>query len=201
MKNIAEKLPQEIEPCLSLGMAPSLLVAPPSLRKSPFEEAVVLITHHQNDGSMGFFLNRPISITIKDILENEEQDLSLTKKPILFGGPVAKNSGFILYEHELDSPLDAGINISPTLSISPARKLLEEAAKGKLPGRFELMLGYCGWKKNQLAKELTKGGWLLFPFSPDIFFDVPIEERWHFSFKQHGLLPCTFIDVPGGAQA
>lgn len=202
MKNFIKSIPPDGNQTFIFGMTPSFLVAPPSLRHSPFEEAVILITGHQIDGSMGFIINRPIGLMIKDLMDDQqEQDIIFTKKPIFFGGPVAKNSGFVLYEHEKNTPLAAGIEISDTLSISPARKMLEQAANGKLPGRFELILGYATWKRNQLSEELSRGGWLHLPFQKEIFFDVAPEDRWNHCFKSLGCAPYAFLEVQGGAQA
>ncbi len=102
-------------------MAPAMLVAPPSLMSPPFNEWVIILAGHQLDGSLGFILNRPSGITIGDLME-DEYDAPHTDKPVLFGGPVEKNAGFIIYEHEEQRPLAPGFMITDNLSISPARK-------------------------------------------------------------------------------
>lgn len=180
----------------------SMLVAPPSLLSQPFNESVIILAGHQKNGSVGFMLNRPIGITIKDLMENgDDFDPFHIDKPVLFGGPVDKNSGFIIYEHEDEKPLAPGFAITENLSISPARKLLEEGALGNLPGRFDLILGYASWSKGQLNRELSRGEWLHTPFSLELIFDVPPEERWLRSFEQLGIAPYAFMHVPGGAKA
>lgn len=183
-------------------MTPSMLVAPPSLLAPPFNESVIILAGHQKNGSLGFILNRPIGITIRDLMENaDEHDPIYTDKPVLFGGPVEKNSGFIIYEHEQDEPLAPGFMITPTLSISPSKKLLEDAALGNLPGRFDLLLGYASWSKGQLRRELSRGDWLHTPFSLELIFDVPHEERWQHSYELLGVAPYAFMRVKGGARA
>jgi len=184
------------------SMTPSMLIAPPWLTAQPFSESVIILAGHQKNGSLGFILNRPIGITIKDLMDDdEEHDPLHTNRPVLFGGPVEKNSGFVMYEHARKSPLAPGFMVTPTLSISPARKLLEEGALGHLPGRFELLLGYASWRQGQLFKELSQGAWLHTPFQKKLLFDIPHEERWQLSFELNGIRPYTFMHVPGGAQA
>ena len=183
-------------------MTPSILIAPPSLVEQPFSESVIVLAGHQKNGSLGFILNRPIGITIKDLMDDDENhDPIHTNKEVLFGGPVDKNSGFIIYEHKYNRPLAPGFMVTKTVSISPARKLLEEAALGHLPGRFDLMLGYASWSKGQLWRELSKGYWLHSPFSKELVFGVPHHDRWQSSYEILGISPHAFVSVPGGAQA
>lgn len=182
---------------------PSMLVAPPSLLSSPFSGSVIIMAGHQKNGSLGFILNQPINqLTISDLLdESEKQEMINTEKPVFFGGPVEKNSGFVLYEHKNKKPLAPGFRLAKGISISPSLKLLEDGAKGNLPGRFELLLGYSLWSQGQLNKELSLGNWLHLPFCPKILFDVPPEDRWQKCFDNLGIQPYAFINVPGGAQA
>lgn len=184
------------------SMTPSMLVAPPSLLSPPFNESVIILAGHQKNGSLGFILNRPTGITIRDLMDdNEEHDPFHTEKPVLFGGPVERDSGFIIYEHDNENPLAPGFMITKNLSISPARALLDEAALGRLPGRFDLFLGYASWSKGQLNRELSRGDWLHTSLYLDLVFDVPHGERWIRSYEQLGVQPYAFIHVPGGAQA
>lgn len=184
------------------SMTSSILVAPPSLLSMPFQESIIILAGHKQNGSLGFILNRPTNLSIKDLMEDEDEyDPIYTNKPVLFGGPVEKNSGFIIYEHKRGKPLAEGFKINSNISISPARKILEEAALGKLTGRFDLLLGYASWSKGQLNRELSRGEWLHTPFCKDLIFDVPHEERWLKSYEQLGIAPYAFMHVKGGAQA
>lgn len=183
-------------------MTPSLLVAPPRLLSPPFDESVIVLAAEENDAFTGFIVNRPIGITINSLLSTPfENDSIILDRPVLFGGPAAKNSGFVLYEHKRRSPLAPGFHISRTLSITPARSILDDGVNGLLPGRFDLLLGCAFWTKKQLFKELARGDWLHLPFSPDLLFDVPPDERWEQAYKKLGFAPYAFIQVPGGAQA
>jgi putative transcriptional regulator len=187
---------------MSDSMTPSLLVAPPSLVTPPFNESVIILAGHQKNGSLGFILNHPIGVTIQDLMDHKEKyDPIQTAKQVLFGGPVEKNSGFIIYEHAENKPLAPGFLVASNLSISPARQLLEEAALGNLPGRFELLLGYASWNQGQLNRELSRGDWLHAPFCFDLVFDIPHEDRWYRSYEHLGIAPHAFIHVPGGAKA
>ena len=109
-------------------MTPSLLIAPPSLTEQPFNESVIILAGHQKDGSLGFILNRPIGITIKDLMdEGEDHDPFHTEKPVFFGGPVEKNSGFIIYEHARSKPLAPGFMLTKNLIYFTCPKIIRRS--------------------------------------------------------------------------
>ena len=182
-------------------IAPSLLIAPPTLSDPSFENAVIAVAMHESDGAMGFIINRRSDLRLHDLLADLAVTAKVPDKHVLFGGPVSKDSGFILYEHASGKPIAEGLPLTKTISISPSRELLEKAAAGKLPGRFELVLGYAGWGAEQLEEEIKGGGWLNTSAFNEIFFDIPIPDRWHQSFAQIGVSPLGFVSVPGGAYA
>jgi putative transcriptional regulator len=182
-------------------LAPGFLVAPPSLGDPNFANALVALAVHEDEGSMGFIINRLTELTLHEVLKELDIEPSVPDRKVLLGGPVSTFSGFLLYEHEEDRPLVTGLNLSPTLSISPSRDLLQQAATGELPGRFDLILGYAGWGPAQLESELERGGWLHAEFDQELFFDVALDERWNEAYQRLGVSPLTFMAVPGGAQA
>lgn len=180
---------------------PSLLVAPPTLFDPIFQGAVILLTTHKREGAMGFNIARQTSLRFYEMLETLSIKPKVPDRSVLVGGPVAKNSGFVLYEHPKNAPLGPGISISPKLSISPAKEILEAAAHGELPGKFELIIGYAGWAAGKLEEELNQGIWLHTHFQGDLAFDIPFGDRWRKSYENLGLSPMAFVQVPGGAQA
>lgn len=182
-------------------IAPSFLTAPPSLVDPNFQKAVIAVAIHEGDGAMGFIISRQTHFGLHELLGDLDITPKVRDQPVLFGGPVSKNAGFILYEHAPRQPLTDGLVLCDTISISPSRDLLEMAAKGQLPGRFELILGYSGWGPGQIEEEIRSGGWLHTPLFNEVVFDVPVPERWEYTFAQVGVSPLGFIRVPGGAHA
>jgi len=181
-------------------LAPGFLIAPPSLEDPNFDRTVVLLAAHEEDGSMGFVINRASEIPLKTLLGELDIESHIDDRTVLLGGPVSEVSGFVLYSHPVGAPLAPGIEVTDTLSISPSRDLLEQAASGGLEGRFELLLGYAGWGPGQLEAELERGGWLHASFDESLL-DVPIDQRWDEAYASLGVSPAGFVNVPGGAQA
>jgi putative transcriptional regulator len=182
-------------------LAPGFLLAPPPLSDPNFDRSVVLLAAHEAEGSMGFILNRPGPRRLHALLHELEMQPRVADRDVLIGGPVSLTSGFVLYEHEPGRPVGPGMSVSATISITPSRDVLESAARGRLPGRFDLLLGYAGWAPDQLDDELRRGAWLHAPFDPEVVFDVPVAERWDECFARLGVNPFGFVSVRGGAQA
>jgi putative transcriptional regulator len=183
------------------GLAPGFLLAPPSLADPNFDGSVVLLAAHQDDGAMGFVINRPSSLHLHFLLTDLEIVPTVADRLALVGGPVNDYAGFVLYEHLPGLPLADGIALSSTIGVTPSLDLLQRAATGQLPGRFELLLGYAGWGPGQLDDELAGGTWLHAPFDAELLFDVPLSKRWDETYERLGVNPGGVITVRGGAQA
>ena len=182
-------------------LSPGFLIAPPSLRDPNFSNSVVLLASHDDSGATGFVVNRIGKIQLHALLVDLELKPTIGDRTVLIGGPVQSFSGFVMYEHPPHEPAGPGVQISPTISVSPSRDVLEQAVQGRLRGRFELLLGYAGWETGQLESELDAGGWLHTEFDPELLFDVDVEARWSELYERMGIDPGGFISVPGGAQA
>ena len=182
-------------------LSPAILTAPPNLTDTNFAGSVILLAMHETDGAMGFIISQASNLSFHELLADLSIEPKIDEQRVLSGGPVSKSSGFVMYEHKKRRPIAPGISLCDTMSISPSRELLEMAAAGALPGRFDLILGYAGWGPGQLDKEIANGGWMLSPFFPEILFDVPLRDRWFQSFAHLGISPLGFTHVPGGAQA
>lgn len=183
------------------AITPSFLIAPPNLPDQDFKNAVVVMTAHESEGSMGFIISQPTHLTIHQMLEDLAIKSQIDDRTVLLGGPAGRNQGFVMYEHEKDSPIAPGMSLCPKISISPSLQILQQAAKGEMPGRFELILGYAGWGPGQLQCELDEGEWLHTSFFEEMMFDVPFFERWRHAYEHIGISPYAFVNVPGGAQA
>lgn len=183
-------------------MAPGFLVASPAVAKGPdFTNTVVALGVHEQNGALGFIINRPTDISLHSIVQDLGLEPRVPDRPVLFGGPASYNTGFVLYEHPKNCPIAPGFSLSDTVSVSPSRALLQEAIAGKLPGHFELLLGYVTWESGQLETEMERGGWLSTTFSPGVIFDTPACNRWSHAVHCLGISPLAFVRVRGGAQA
>ena len=79
------------------------LIAMPSLADTPFSRGVALLCQHDEDGAVGLLINQLSEYRLGDILAQMKldcADLELADAPVLIGGPVQQERGFVLHrEH------------------------------------------------------------------------------------------------------
>jgi putative transcriptional regulator len=181
------------------SLAGSFLVSTPQMPDPRFEEHVIYICAHNEEGAMGVCVNRPNQIfTLAEILQGANLSVPETELPLVhIGGPVELESAFILYLSDYSAKHQ--LNISDTVSLTRETKVLEDISKGVGPSTYLFILGYTGWGPGQLESELTENGWLTLPASDNIMFDMPDELKWKAAAMQYGIDIATFEDVIGNA--
>ena len=71
---------------------PVLLLAMPQVLDPFFHRSVVLLIRHEDEGSLGFIVNRPTGIKVNEILKGMEVDWRGREDTVAyFGGPVDTN--------------------------------------------------------------------------------------------------------------
>ncbi|HEX9942844.1 MAG TPA: YqgE/AlgH family protein, partial [Thermoanaerobaculia bacterium] len=85
-------------------VTPVLLMAMPQVLDPFFQRSVVLLLHHEDEGSFGFIVNRPTGIKISEILKGMDVGWQGHEEAVAyFGGPVRPELGTVLF-----APLLAG---------------------------------------------------------------------------------------------
>ena len=134
-----------------------LLIAEPFLDDPYFKRSVVLLTEHNENGSIGFILNKPIEIKLKDAVG----ELPPIDSNIHLGGPVARETLHFL--HTEGEQIDGSLEIMKGLfwggNFETLKKLIEQD-KIK-PESIKFFVGYSGWEPEQLDKELKLNSWIV----------------------------------------
>jgi len=156
-----------------------LLIAMPGMADPNFNSTVTLICEHNEEGALGIVINRPLTLQLGGLfeqLEVDDADPDTAKDPVLMGGPVGQERGFVLHEstHSYENSLAVSSEINLTLS----RDVLDAMATGDGPRKSLVALGYAGWEPGQLEEEMLANSWLNVTASPDIVFDLPFADRW-----------------------
>jgi putative transcriptional regulator len=167
---------------------PVLLLAMPQVLDPFFHKSVVLLLHHEEEGSFGFIVNRPTGIRIQEILKGMEVSWQGLESAVAhFGGPVQPQLGTVLFspgpvETEAASEVLPGISI--TQHIGDLSRLAETP-----PPDFRLFLGYAGWGSGQLIQEILRNDWLTAPVRNDLVFAPDPDLVWAEALRSVGVDP------------
>lgn len=174
-----------------MNLTNNLIIAMPGLADPMFEKSVSFICQHTEQGAMGLTINHPTNINLADLLIQLEIPMiadDLDSVPVYLGGPVETGHGFIL--HTNDTALEAWtqtIKINEQISLSSSRDILIAIAKGEGPSNFLITLGYAGWSKGQIEKEMEQNSWINVPADNDIIFNTPTDKRWESAALKLGI--------------
>lgn len=156
------------------------LIAMPGMGDPNFGETVTLICEHNDGGALGLVINRAIGMSLGEVLTQlglETDDVALRDLPVMQGGPVQQDRGFVL--HSRGGDWDSTLAISETLQVTTSQDVLAALAEGRGPERVLVALGYAGWGAGQLEQEMAANAWLSVAADPALVFEAPLEERWH----------------------
>ncbi|MBM9602743.1 YqgE/AlgH family protein [Desulfopila inferna] len=177
----------------------SFLISTQNMPDPRFEEQVIYICAHSEDGAMGLTINKPNNMfSLAEILTSANLPIPENElPPVYIGGPVELESAFILFTS--DYRTEYQLEVTPTTFLSRETKILEDIAHGKGPEKYLFLLGYAGWGPGQLENELLADGWLTVPGNDMIIFDTPDEEKWRAAAMLYGIDISVFGDVIGRA--
>lgn len=176
------------------------LIAMPGLMDPNFQKTVTCISEHTPEGAVGIVINQiHMDLKAKDIYR--ELGINYSDQsgiaPIHIGGPVHMNEIFILHGPPFDE--NDSLLITPELALSNSKNILELIAEGKGPEDYIIALGCAGWGPGQLEYELKENVWLPTPFTMDITFEIPVDNRWEESMKRLGIDPAMLLYSAGHA--
>ena len=184
-----------------INLTHQFLIAMPGVIDSPFSGSVVYICEHNERGALGLVINRPTDIDMSTLFDKIDIKLEialLQHQPVLYGGPVQTERGFVLHEPQTE-PYHSSLRVPGGLEMTTSKDVLEQVAAGNGPSRFILTLGYSGWGAGQLEEELAHNGWLTVPADQAIIFDTPIEARQQAAMALLGVSPLTLSTEVGHA--
>lgn len=159
-----------------------LIMASAGMLESSFKRTVLLMCEHNEDGSLGFILNRPMEIKVSDAIEGfEEIDI-----PLHMGGPVQVDT--IHFLHTRGDVIDGSHEVIPGVFWGGEQEQLGYLiASGVVsPAEVRFYLGYAGWASEQLEAEFEEGAWYTTEASRAIIFSDEYERMWARTVRSKG---------------
>ena len=165
-----------------------MLIAMPGMVVSNFAGSVTLLCQHNDAGAIGITINSLSNFTLGEIFAQLQIDCEsedIRQRPVLEGGPVAPDRGFVLHSpgHEYESSMEVGSEIVVTTS----RDVLADIASGQGPDKYLVALGYAGWGGGQLEGEMLANAWVTVSADTDIVFDLPLPSRFEEALGRLGI--------------
>ncbi len=172
-----------------------LLISEPFLPDTFFNRTLVYLTEHNEKGSVGFIINKSINIKVSDALEGfPGWDEKLT-----MGGPVAPDT--LHYLHTLGNIVPNSVWVADNIywggDIEVVKDLINSGKAGS--GDIRFFLGYSGWDKGQLERELKENSWIIADVAPEVVMKYRKDDSWKIvlrSLKKKYRLWAEFPESP-----
>ncbi len=209
-----------------INLTHHFLIAMPGLSDENFNRSVVYLCEHSERGALGLVINKPSDLDMQALFQKVDLPLSradLAQQPVLQGGPVHTERGFVLHEPMRpaitepdptqapeagasleDSEVAKGVYASTLaipggLEMTTSRDVLEALSNGAGPRKVLVSLGYAAWGQGQLESEIAENSWLTVAADPQVIFDTPIDQRYERALALLGLQ--TWMLAPDAGHA
>lgn len=168
----------------------NILIARPALYDGIFNRSVVLITDHNETGSVGFILNKPLQQPVNLFISELNSELQVYE-----GGPVEMDN--LYYIHKRPDLISESENIGQGLYWSGNYEDVRWAINQHLilSNEIRFYLGYSGWSENQLQSEIDENAWVIAENHVDIFQDWS-NNLWRQEMKKLGGEHLMWLNTP-----
>ncbi len=189
-------------------LAPGFLIASPRLDGSLFERSVIVMVNYDENGAMGFIINKPLEVDFGSLLEMVEIDTEAIaprcyEQEVFFGGPVRVEQLWVIYNGMLGGATpqpnfdglqaDGEIRFHDQWALSGTSQSIESFAFGREGNLFRPFVGYAGWGPGQLEQEIGEGSWLMLDFDESFVLEAEPTNLWDVALHRLGVDETTFM--------
>lgn len=139
-----------------------LVIAQPGrfgVRQQYFNQAVIFLFAHGEQGSAGWILNRPTEYTIGQLAGFEELQPELSSCPLYMGGDVGKDCTHVMHGVR---DLEGAQEVIDGVFVGGYRNVKAHVREGRSsPMDYRWFARYSGWGAGQLEREVAAGAWFL----------------------------------------
>jgi putative transcriptional regulator len=170
-----------------------LLVATPALGDPNFDQTVVLILEHGEEGAIGVVLNRPTTTELAASLPTWYR-LAADPAVLFAGGPVSPDAAICLgrswpgEQAEGYEPLFGTIG---TVDLTLDADDLSPVLQG-----IRIFVGYAGWSEGQLEAEIEAGAWFVVDSLPDDALSTQPDDLWQNVLRRQRGPVAMFANFP-----
>jgi putative transcriptional regulator len=152
----------------------NILISEPFLADHYFRRSVIYLTENNQEGSIGFVLNKPVEVSLNEIVD----DFPGSDFTISIGGPVSNNT--VHYIHTLGARVPDSVLVADGIFWGGDFDLIKELiAEGAVkPYELRFFLGYAGWSPEQLDGEMQEHAWLVGKIPPRMVMQSVDPKFW-----------------------
>jgi putative transcriptional regulator len=164
------------------------LIAMPAMDDANFAQSVTLVCEHNDQGALGIVINKALPMNLAEVFDQlglDSEQSRVARQPVLRGGPVQTDRGFVL--HTPQGNWESSLPFSERVHLTTSRDILDALARGEGPEHAVIALGYAGWGAGQLENEMAQNAWLTVPADERLLFDTPLDERWQAACRLLGV--------------
>jgi putative transcriptional regulator len=159
-----------------------ILVAEPFLNDIYFKRSIIFLTEHNDEGSIGFVLNKPVNLEISEVINGFPKfDCEIS-----IGGPVSTNT--VHYIHTLGALIPNSVEIFDNIywggDFEVVKQLITENLINK--DQIKFFLGYSGWMPKQLEDELSQNSWIVTRMDSATIMNGNMNNAWIDVLKRLG---------------
>jgi len=151
-----------------------ILISEPFMFDYYFKRSVILLAEHNDDGSFGVIINKPMSVGFDEIIK----DFPAFKSKIFLGGPVKTDSIFFIHTLgkviEDSMPIVEGLYWGGDINQVKEMILLNQVDDTNL----KFYIGYSGWMPKQLEMELKRDSWVVSSINSDQVMNADPDQLW-----------------------
>lgn len=159
-----------------------ILIAEPFLQGRYFKRSIVLLAEYSDEGAVGFVLNKPIHLTLSEVLV----DFPTFEAEVYIGGPVDTNR--IYFVHTLSHLIPQSLHIKDNLYWGGDFEVLRELIENKMihTSQIRFFAGYSGWEAGQLDNEIKENSWMVSEMNIPQIMDLEEIDVWEKSLRELG---------------
>lgn len=191
MKNIDFNIFETIQPH-QYPERGRILIAEPFLQGPYFSRSIILLTEHNEEGSIGFVLNKATDVYPDEVID----DLFNFNGELYIGGPVASNSLHFL--HTLGEQIPGAVKVTDTIywggDFEVIKNIINSGKANAKSVRF--FAGYSGWSPGQLEVEIAEKSWVVSSLNDQLIMNCDAEDIWKESLKSVKNLHNAWSNLP-----
>ncbi len=169
-----------------------LLISEPYLADPNFERTIIFLCEHNDDGTIGFVLNKPSLSKLSELIS----DAKSFDEIVCVGGPVQQDTLHYLHRHK---GIEGAVEILDGIYWGGEfDEIMSKIEIGELSAHhIKFFLGYSGWSPGQLDEELKTNSWIVSDHvSEALIFETEHEQMWKKVLKEMGGRFSMFANYP-----